>query len=156
MSVMGILRQLPFMRSWKSEQFCTVLEKQMSDHGAEGGSQGFRALPFRSSAGRSYEHLPNSVHRSNGCLDIWLDWFSRNGWVDSYSPCLCRGVARFAFRSRQTRGSRPANHEMIPYVSESATSHFKHDPLGLRFDLQTCTPISIVPQSDLRLAASYD
>jgi len=35
MSVMGILRQLPFMRSWKSEQFCTVLENQMTDHGAE-------------------------------------------------------------------------------------------------------------------------
>ena len=114
MSEIAILRQLPFMRSWKSEQFCTVLEKQMSDHSAEAAVKVSGHCPLGAVLEGPNEHLPNSVHRSNGCLDIWLDWFSRNGWVDSYSPCLCRGVARFAFRSRETRGSRPTHHEMIP------------------------------------------
>src|SRR5438552_18470211 len=68
--------------------------------------------PFKSSSGRFYEHLPDSVHCSNGCLDLRLDWFSRAEWVDSYTSCLCRGIADFAFHSRQTRGSRPAHHEM--------------------------------------------
>jgi hypothetical protein len=49
--------------------------------------------------------LHNSIHCSNGFLGLRLDCFSRNEWVDSHSSYLRRGVAHFAFRSRQTRGT---------------------------------------------------
>jgi len=34
------------MRSWKSEQFCTVLENQMSDHGGDAAVQGSGHFPL--------------------------------------------------------------------------------------------------------------
>src|SRR5947208_11421046 len=41
MSVIAILRQLPpSCPSWKSEQFCTVWKRQMSDHGGDVVVQG--------------------------------------------------------------------------------------------------------------------
>jgi hypothetical protein len=49
---------------------------------------------------RFYEQLHNSVYRSDDCLDLWVDCFSRDQWTDSHSSCLGRGVAHFAFHSR--------------------------------------------------------
>ena len=74
----------------------------------------FQVIALEEQFWRSYEHLHNSVHHSNGCLDLRLDCFSRDKWVDSHSSCFCGGDAHFAFRSRQTRGSRPAHQQMIP------------------------------------------
>src|SRR5579885_940004 len=72
-----------------------------------------RSLVEASSEGL-YEYLCNSVRPSNCCLDLWLDRFPCSERVDSPSACACGDVAHFAFRSRQTRGSRPAHREMIP------------------------------------------
>src|SRR6266496_4560144 len=98
-----VSKKIVFLKHFdrKSEQFCTVWEEQMSDDGCDAAVQGW-VLVFCGHFWRSCEHLHNSVHRSNGCLDVRLDCFSRDGWVDSYSSCLCRGVARLAFHPRQT------------------------------------------------------
>jgi hypothetical protein len=61
---------------------------------------------------RSREHLRNSVHGSDSCLDERLDCFSRDGWVDSCSSRPCRGVTRFAFHPRQAWGSRPVHYQV--------------------------------------------
>jgi hypothetical protein len=47
-------------------------------------------------------------------MSAWITGFivfPRDGWVDSYSSCLGRGVAHLAFRSRQTGGSGPSHQE---------------------------------------------
>lgn len=64
-------------------------------------------------SGGSYESVHDSLHRSGGCLDVWLDYFSCDERVDSYSSCPGRGVAYFALCPRETRGSGPAHQELI-------------------------------------------
>ena len=80
--ILGALPQAPFL-------------KQCEDCGTE--------IRFGSGAVlEAYEHLHSVVRRSDDFLDLRMDCFSRDEWVDSYSSRYGPLVAHLAFRSRQT------------------------------------------------------